>query len=69
MPTNNEFIRPVRKRYIHIKCLMPTEMELTIAEAYARDPKFNNGLFCSYCKTYSSQDQFTWDGTNEKVGS
>lgn len=63
------FVRPVRQSYIHNKCGGLTKMALSIAETYARDPKFYNGTFCCYCGTHFPLDQFHWEGTTEIVGS
>lgn len=63
------FVRPVRRSYIHDKCGALTTMSLSIAETYARDPKFYSGTFCVGCREHLPLDEFHWDGTNEKVGS
>src|SRR3990167_4531984 len=63
------FVRPVRQDYVHKKCGVRTVMALSIAETYARDPKFYNGTFCAGCKAHFPLDQFVGDGTDEMVGS
>lgn len=63
------FIRPVRMGYIHNKCKTKTTMDITIAETYARDPRFYSGTFCCGCGKHFPLHQFTWDGTDEMVGS
>ncbi len=63
------FIRPVRQTYIHAECGTETSMNLSIAETYARDPKFYNGTFCVNCGKHLPLNQFFWKGTNEIVGS
>lgn len=63
------FIRPVRTSYVHTKCGAVTTMGLAIAETYARDPKFYGGTFCVTCGDHFKVAEFTWDGTDEKVGS
>lgn len=50
-------------------CGALTRMAQSIAETYARDPKFYSGTFCVGCKTHLPLDQFVWDGTSEQVGS
>ena len=50
-------------------CGALTHMGLALAETYARDPKFYSGTFCVGCGAHFPLDQFTWDGTNEIVGS
>ncbi len=63
------FVRPVRTTYIHDSCGTVTKMSLKIAETYARDPTFYSATYCCGCQMHLDVSQFTWDGTNEKVGS
>jgi len=63
------FVRPVRRSYIHTKCGVLTTMGQSIAETYARNPKFYSGTFCCGCGTHFPVNEFTWDGTEEVVGS
>lgn len=63
------FVRPVRRAYKHATCGAVTTMGLSLAETYARDPGFYSGTFCATCRSHFPLDQFTWDGTNEQVGS
>lgn len=66
------FVRPVRRSYIHLKCGVLTTMSQSLAETYARDPKFYSGTFCCGCRKHFTFGQpggdFVWDGTDEKVG-
>ena len=65
------FVRPVRRSYRHLKCGTVTTMGQTLAETYARNPKFYSGTFCCGCGTHfpvGPNGDFVWDGTNEKVG-
>ena len=65
------FVRPVRRSYVHEKCGTVTTMGQTLAETYARDPKFYSGTFCCGCGAHfpvGDDGEFTWDGTSEKVG-
>lgn len=62
------FVRPVRRSYKH-NCGTVTNMGLTLAETYARDPKFYSGTFCAGCSSHFPVDEFVWEGTDEKVGS
>jgi hypothetical protein len=65
------FVRPVRHSYVHNKCGTVTRMGQTLAETYARDPYFYSGTFCVGCRAHfpvGEDGEFTWDGTNEKVG-
>ena len=59
------YVRPVRRSYVHLKCGAVTTMAQSIAETYARDPKFYSGTFCIGCRTHLPLDEFRWDGTNE----
>lgn len=68
------FVRPVRFSYKHIVCGTVTTMDQTIAETYARNPKFYGATFCVSCGTHfnlliDDQHQFLWKDTNEGVGS
>ena len=63
------FVRPVRRTYVHRTCGGATTMGLALAETYARDPKFYGGTYCATCGTHFPVAQFTWDGTDEVVGS
>jgi len=64
------FVRPVRRSYVHTKCGTQTTMGQTIAETYARNPKFYSGTFCVACRNHfpvGPDGEFVWDdGT--KVG-
>ena len=64
------FVRPVRRSYIHLKCGTVTTMGQTLAETYARDPKFYSGTFCCGCGAHFPLDQFVWkDNPDQQVGS
>ena len=65
------FVRPVRQSYKHLTCGTVTTMGLSLAETYARDPRFYSGTFCCGCQGHfriGESGQFVWDGTDEKVG-
>lgn len=65
------FVRPVRRTYTHLKCGVDTTMGVTLAETYARDPKFYSGTFCCRCRAHfpvGPDGEFVWAGTSEKVG-
>lgn len=63
------FVRPVRRTYVHATCGVATTMGQAIAETYARDPKFYGFTYCTGCQKHLPVDEFTWDGTKEKLGS
>lgn len=63
------FVRPFRNKYIHDKCGVETRIGQSIAETYARDPKFYGGTYCVGCRTHFPVEEFKWSNTNEKVGS
>jgi hypothetical protein len=65
------FIRPVRRSYVHTKCLGITTMGLAIAETYARDPSFYQGTFCATCGSHfpvGENGEFVWSDSVDKVG-
>lgn len=65
------FVRPVRNTYVHEKCGGVTTMGRALAETYACDPSFYSGTFCAICRTHfpvGADGEFTWENTNEKVG-
>lgn len=63
------FVRPVRQTYVHTQCGTATTMGLPLAETYARDPKFYGATYCCGCHQHFPVGEFTWDGTDEIVGS
>ena len=63
------FVRPVRTKYVHKTCGVETVMPMSIAETYARDPKFYGGTFCAGCRDHYPVAEFYWSGTDETVGS
>lgn len=63
------FVRPVRYSYTHKVCGVVTKMNKEIAETYARVPYFYSGTFCVGCIKHLPVSEFTWDGTDEAVGS
>lgn len=50
-------------------CGTVTTMAATIAETYARDPKYYGKTFCCACGDHLPVEEFVWDGTTERVGS
>jgi hypothetical protein len=69
------FARPYRDAYRHLTCGKITTMGCSIAETYARDPKFYTGTFCTTCHAHfpvGENGEFVWyemDGsTGPKVG-
>lgn len=68
------FVRPVRRSYLHVKCGTVTTMGQSIAETYARDPRFYSGTFCVNCGAHfplvvDGEPQFTWADDGTAVGS
>jgi NAD-dependent deacetylase len=63
------YVRPVRTTYIHKSCGGVTQMGVSIAETYAREPKFYGATYCVHCSKHLPVDEFVWDGTEELVGS
>lgn len=65
------FVRPVRDAYLHAKCGSVTTMGRALAETYARQPDFYGATMCVGCGAHfpvGEHGNFTWAGTNEKVG-
>jgi hypothetical protein len=65
------FVRPVRTKYMHLKCGAVTTMGTALAETYARDPKFYSGTYCARCRDHfpvGADGEFVWDKDNSKVG-
>jgi hypothetical protein len=65
------FVRPVRTSYKHLNCGTVTTMGFTIAETYARDPKFYGATFCCTCGDHfpvGEDGQFIWLDDGSKVG-
>lgn len=63
------FVRPVRQSYQHAKCGTVTKMGLSLAETYARDPKFYTGTFCATCRAHFPVAEFRWEPDGSVVGS
>lgn len=63
------FVRPVRDAYVHTACGAVTTMSRALAETYARDPRFYGATCCVRCSMHRPVSEFTWDGTDEVVGS
>lgn len=57
------------KEQLESGCGTVTRMGIKLAETYARDPKFYGATFCCECGTHKPVGEFTWDGTDELVGS
>lgn len=62
------FVRPVRQSYRHRECGTVTRMELSLAETYARDPKFYSETFCVGCRRHFPVEEFTWEPDGFVVG-
>jgi len=62
------FVRPYRATYVHNACGVSTKMGRSIAETYARNPKFYSGTFCCECAEHFPLNQFVWEGTDIQVG-
>lgn len=62
------FVRPVRTTYTHKVCGTDTTMSQSIAETYARNPKFYGATFCMQCGAHLPVDEFVWGRTDIIVG-
>lgn len=67
------FVRPLRRAYVHDRgpnpCGCVTHMGLALSETYAVNPKFYGATYCVACQKHLAVAEFTWDGTEEVVGS
>jgi hypothetical protein len=64
------FVKPVRRSYVHEKCGTATTMGQTLAETYARDPKFYGATYCVHCSMHrpvGEHGEFVWED-GSKVG-
>ena len=64
------FVRPVRTKYMHLKCGVVTTMGTTLAETYARDPKFYGGTYCATCHDHflvGADGEFVWGVPREET--
>lgn len=64
-----EYVRPVRRTYLHDHCNGLTTMGVRLAKTYARDPKFYGSTYCANCLMHKPVGEFRWYGTEERVGS
>ena len=55
------FVRPVRSTYVHQKCGFATTMGKSLAETYARNPKFYGATYCVGCSAHFPVSEFKWD--------
>jgi len=62
------FVKPLRDSYVHRNCGASTKMGRSIAETYARDPRFYSGTFCVRCGEHFPLIQFVWQGGGELDG-
>ena len=50
-------------------CGVVTSMPMSIAETYAKNPKFYGSTFCVGCQEYFPVEEFVWDdGSDERLG-
>jgi hypothetical protein len=57
------------KKQLEGGCKTLTTMSQPLAETYARDPKFYGATYCCGCGSHFPVDEFTWSGTDSRVGS
>lgn len=66
-----DLLRPLRVSYVHDRCGVMTTMVRELAETYAAQPGFYGATYCAGCRAHfpvGADGQFTWAGTDEKVG-
>ena len=72
-----EELKPLSGRYwtqqqldaMQKPCNAVTTMGLSIAETYARNPRFYGSTYCVGCMKHRPVEEFVWEGTDQKVGS
>ena len=57
------------QRQLDSGCRTHTTICESIAETYARNPKFYGSTFCVHCGEHFPVEEFVWAGTSELVGS
>lgn len=50
-------------------CGVVTRMGALFAETWARDPRYYGGTYCVGCGAHFPVNEFTWDGSEERLGS
>lgn len=63
-----EYVRPVRRTYVHRLCGGATTMGPELAKTYAMDPTFYGATYCVKCQMHRPVSEFRWDGTDITVG-
>lgn len=72
LPDEGEFVRLVRRSYIHETCGSVTKMGQQLAETYAKDPTFYSATYCCNCHNHfpvGEKGEFYWLDGGQKVGS
>lgn len=66
------FVRPVRRKYQHMRgakaCRTVTTMGLALCETYARDPKFYGSTYCCACSMHLPVEDFDWIEADGSTG-
>ncbi len=62
------YVAPIRNSYIHETCNGKTLFGDSIAETYAKHPKYYGRTFCSKCGDYFSVSQFRWAADGVAIG-
>lgn len=63
------FLRLLRDKYVHLACSQKTRISIEMAETFARDPKFYDVVYCSYCRMHRPVSEFVWSFDGFEVGS
>lgn len=62
-------VRPLRTTYRHTDgCDQVTTMGLELARTWASDPSFYGATYCAVCRMHRPVEEFTWYGTDERLG-
>jgi hypothetical protein len=63
-------VKAIQSRKVYFGgCEGETSMGKSLAETYARDPKFYGATYCVHCSKHLPVKEFIWSNTNEIVGS
>lgn len=68
-PLAGQFWTQERLDNIDGGCGTLTRMAYSIAQTYAKDPTYYGKTFCAHCRVHLPVAEFTWNNSQERVGS
>jgi len=60
--------RPLQFSYIHSTCGTVTKISKSIAETFAKNPKFYTHTFCCKCQRHLPLKEFIWSDDDQVLG-